>query len=221
MRPSWEIQAEMTDPQSKDSVWTKMNVLAAVLASLVALAGLLYTIRSGPASGAASSSSTQASSSTGAAASTVPTGTGTPNAPQPPSSAAERLSLTSLTPAAGGGNVTRKGTNLTMACGTNQSDDTFREIQYTLPATRHYAHFRARVQGGNGDADEQYTLSAFVRGQYVRANQTRQIAAATFGSGAVADLQGDLTDDLDTLVLRLVCHLPGASVTITDAGLTS
>jgi hypothetical protein len=108
-----------------------------------------------------------------------------------------------------------------MACGTNQSDDLFREIQYTLPATRHYPHLRASLHGGKGDADQQFTMSAFVRGQYVRADQTRKIAVAVFHPGADAELHGDLTDDVDTLVLRLECHLPGSSVTITGAALTS
>jgi hypothetical protein len=211
----------MTDPQPKDTVWTKLNVSAAVLAALVALAGLLYTIHSGAASGAASDPTTPASSSTQTSGAALSSGTSSSSTPQPPSSAPQGLSLTSLTLAAGAGNVTRSGATLTMACGTNQSDDLFREIQYTLPATRHYAHFRASVHGGKGDADQQFTMTAFVRGQYVRANQTRQIGTVTFGSGADADLHGDLTDDLDTLVLRLVCHLPGSSVTITGAALTS
>jgi hypothetical protein len=219
MWPSWETPAGMTDSQPKDTIWTKVNVLAAVLASLVALGGLLYTVRSSSASGAASSSSTSASSSTGAAASTAPTSMGTSSASQPLSSTTGALSLTSLTPAAGAGNVTRKGTNLTMACGTNQSDDLFREVQYTLPATRHFAHFQATVHGGIGDADQQFTVTAFVRGQYVRADQTREIGGVTFGPGANPDLRGDLTADVDTLVLRLQCHLPGAFVTITGAQL--
>jgi hypothetical protein len=211
----------MTDPQPNDSIWTKLNVSAAVLAALVGLAGLLYTIRSGPASGAASSSSTSASAATGVAPSTLPTVTRASSASQPPFAVTETLPLTRLTPAAGTGNVTRKGTNLTMACGTNQSDDRFREIQYSLPTTRHYPHFRMTVHGGDGDADQQFTLTAFVRGQYVRADQTRQIGTVSFRPGADARLQGDLTDDVDTLVLRLVCHLPGASVTISGAELTS
>src|SRR4051812_24093756 len=109
----------MTDPP-KDTIWTKINVSAAVLVALVALAGLLYTIRSGPASGAASSLAASGPSSSGPAAATLPPVTRTSIAPQPPAPVAETLSLTSLTPAAGGGNVTRKGTTLTMACGTNQ-----------------------------------------------------------------------------------------------------
>jgi hypothetical protein len=211
----------MPDPQPKDSIWTKVNVSAAVLAALVGLGGLIWTIHTSSASGATSGPTTSPSSSTGGSGSTGPTATGTSPSQVSALSPSESLPLTSLTPAAGAGNVTRKGTDLTMPCGTNQSDDLFREIQYSLPTTRHYPHFRATVHGGAGDADQQFTVTAFVRGQYVRADQTRQIATVTLRPGADGSLNGDLTDDVDTLVLRLVCHLPGASVTISGAALTS
>jgi hypothetical protein len=106
-----------------------------------------------------------------------------------------------------------------MPCGTNQSDDQYREIAYALPTTSHYQRFHAKVLGGAGEADQLFGVTVFARGQYVRADQTVAIASANLRPGDSGSLGGKLSDGADTLVLRLVCHLPGASITIDGADL--
>jgi hypothetical protein len=137
-----------------------------------------------------------------------PGGTTSAQAPAATTAASGRL-LTALQLRAGAGNikVTDGGRTVTMPCGTNNSEDTFREVEYWLRGA--YRGFTAQVEVSGVAAAEVRTQLEVLTDQVRRGNvvlsgaQTRPVSAGIEGGA--------------TLQLRLTCEQPNAVVTIRDA----
>jgi|tagenome__1003787_1003787.scaffolds.fasta_scaffold20976314_3 hypothetical protein len=104
-----------------------------------------------------------------------------------------------------------------MQCGTNQSDDRYREVEYSVPATTSFARFEAGLQtSADGSPDQRVGLQLFVRDQYARADQTVQEAVRTLAPNSTTTFAAQIPQGTAAVVLRLTCYLPGSSLRITD-----
>lgn len=181
----------------------RLAELATIISVPLAVIGLIVayvTLRTEVSNGRDADESRVASSDAAASAPVAPTATTTETA--------DRL-MTMLQLRAGAGNikVADGGRTVTMPCGTNNSEDTFREVEYWLRGA--YRSFTAQVEVSAVAAAEVHTQLEVLTDRVRRGNlvlsgaQTRSVSAAVDGGA--------------TLQLRLTCQQPNAVVTIRDA----
>jgi hypothetical protein len=104
-----------------------------------------------------------------------------------------------------------------MQCGTNQSDDRYREVEYSVPATTSFGRLEATLRASaDGGQDQRVALQVFVRDQYARADQTVQQAVKTLAPNGTEALTAPIPQGTAAVVLRLTCYLPGSSLRIID-----
>lgn len=149
------------------------------------------------------------------------TSTPTPPAPAPPTTTggtptpttqppATVRYLTELVPATGGGFVQRVGAHsLIMKCGTGESDDRFREVEYDIPRTG-YRSFRT-VARPTGRRETRIGVTLFVDG-VVRVDSVST-------AGGTGTLSAGI-DGAARLTLRITCDPGAASTTFVDPALT-
>ena len=147
----------------KESGWAKAGVTAGVIGALAAAAVFVFPTkdgRLGQTGGNSTSSSGTAQNRTTAA----------PN-PSLTSASYERH-LAELPLTQGGGVVTvLGGRDLSMPCGSGQSDDSYRQIEYELPGS--YTSFTTRATaGGKSDPEAKIGVEVFVRARQERSDRT-------------------------------------------------
>lgn len=118
--------------------------------------------------------------------------------------------LTELVPATGGGFVQRVGAHsLIMRCGTGESDDRFREVEYDLPRAG-YRSFRTATRP-TGQRETRIGITLFVDGVAKVDSVSTVGDTGTVGAGI---------DGAARLTLRITCDPGAASVTFTDPALS-
>lgn len=185
--------------------------IAAVVAAVVAIVGVVVAILAWqwpqpPPSGAPTASATGGTSSD-SSGSAVPPGD-QPTTAGPP---AVTRYLTQLTPAVGESFVRPAGPHaVSMQCGTNTTNDRYREVEYDLVGS--YRAFSA-VATSAGPVDPKSTtqIDVFVDGRLA----DRKITALGTRTVLAVDLDG-----ASRLTLGLACKSPAMSVTFADAGLS-
>jgi hypothetical protein len=139
--------------------------------------------------------------------------TATPN-PSPMSASYERH-LAELPLTQGGGAVTVVGgTDLSMPCGSGQSDDSYRQIEYELPDS--YASFTTRATaGGKADPEAKVGVEVFVRARQERSDRTLRAGRIVLQAAGSEPLTADITN-ARAILLRITCSVGTLSVTFTD-----
>lgn len=95
--------------------------------------------------------------------------------------------LSDLTPSVGAGFLHIEGEDLTISCPTNQSDDTYHEITYALPAA--YSEFTTSMTV-DGEADPEATASVQV---FIQRRADRNDIQVQVGDPVVLEQGGSMT----------------------------
>ena len=136
--------------------------------------------------------------------------------PNPPGAGApNERHLAELPLAQGGGAVRVVGTkNLSMPCGSGQSDDRYRQIEYELPGP--YASFTTRATaGGTADVEASVGVEVFVRARQERSDRTLKVGTIVLQANGSEPLTADITN-ARAVLLRITCSVSTLSVTFTD-----
>jgi hypothetical protein len=146
-------------------------------------------------------------------AQTTQNSTSTPNPSGTIATNERRLAELPLTQ---GGGVVKviDGTNLSMPCGSGQSDDQFRQIEFELPGP--YASFTTQVTAaGKADKETSVGVQVFVRARQERSDRTLEAARVVLAPKGSDPLTADITN-ARALLLRITCSVSTLSVTFTD-----
>lgn len=190
----------------KESGWAKAGVIAGVIGALAAAAVFVFPTkdgRLGQTGGNSTSSSGTAQNRT----------TATPN-PSLTSASYERH-LAELPLTQGGGVVTViGGRDLSMPCGSGQSDDSYRQIEYELPGS--YTSFTTRATaGGKSDPEAKIGVEVFVRARQERSDRTPRAGLIVLQAAGSGPLTADITN-ARAILLRITCSVSTLTVTFTD-----
>lgn len=190
----------------KESGWAKAGVIAGVVGALAAAAVFVFPTkdgRLGQTGGNSTSSSGTAQNRT----------TATPN-PSLTSTSYERH-LAELPLTQGGGVVTViGGRDLSMPCGSGQSDDSYRQIEYELPGS--YTSFTTRATaGGKSDPEAKIGVEVFVRARQERSDRTPRAGLIVLQAAGSGPLTADITN-ARAILLRITCSVSTLTVTFTD-----
>jgi hypothetical protein len=190
----------------KESGWTKISVIFGVLAALTAVAAFLLPT---PAINLLHLNVDKATPST----KTSQNPTSAPNSPgtgQPNERHVAELPL-----AQGGGAVSVVGgTDLSMPCGSGQSDDQYRQIEYVLPAA--YASFTTRATAmGKADEEARVGIQVFIRARQERSDRVLEVRRIDLQANGSESLTADITN-ARAILLRITCSASTLSVTFTD-----
>jgi cytoskeletal protein RodZ len=127
--------------------------------------------------------------------------------------------LAALTPITGQGLFQPKGNDLRLPCPTNQSDDRYREITYSLPAR--YAQFDTGMTvTGTADPEATAGIEVFIKHRLDRSDRQERVgepaALAQGASGTVSRPLGDAVQ----LTLRITCQTRTQAVVLTAPRIT-
>lgn len=190
----------------RESNWTKAGVIAGALGICATVAVFVWPTRDGrdEAERARQSHSATASQYP-ASASPNPSGT----------SALSERHLAELPFAQGGGAVSVvNGRDLSMPCGSGQSDDRYRQIEYELPGP--YTSFTTSVTTrGKADVEAQVGVQVFVRARQDRSDRTPEVGRTVLHPNGSEPLTADITD-ARAILLRITCSTSALTVTFTD-----
>jgi hypothetical protein len=196
---------ESTEEPKKESWWVKGGAIVGGLAALAAFLVFVIPTRDGrdEADRHRSPGPAQATQN----ATTTPPSTTETIAPK------ERH-LAELPLAQGGGVVEVAGRDLRMPCGSGQSDDRYREIEYELPGA--YTSFTTQATAaGKADPEARIGIEVFVRTRQERSDRIPRPAAIVVQANTSAPLTADITN-AETLLLRLTCSTSTLNVTFMD-----
>ncbi len=127
--------------------------------------------------------------------------------------------LADLTPKSGAGFLRTEGRDLSVSCPTNQSDDVFHEVSYTLPAP--YAQFAARMTvAGEADPEATASLQVFIQHRADRSDVQVQVGdPIVLKQEAGLDFTRPLGDAVQ-LTLRARCAANTQTVQLTAPRIT-
>jgi hypothetical protein len=129
--------------------------------------------------------------------------TGTAGAPLPKTGSEKtRVVLTVLTPSFGGGNIHRRGNNLTMPCASGESDDRLRTVEYNLLGRYSILQATLRVTRAR-DIDTALQISIFADG--------REVADSTLTMRAPSQLNVPVAGRQE-MKIQLVCQFPDSEI---------
>jgi hypothetical protein len=123
--------------------------------------------------------------------------------------------LAELPLAQGGGVVRVIGSrDLSLPCGSGQSDDRYRQIEYELPAA--YTSFTTRATAaGKADPEASVGVQVFVRAREEKSDRTREAARIVIPANRSRPMTADITD-ARAILLRITCSVSTLSVTLAD-----
>jgi hypothetical protein len=187
----------------RSKTWTKIGVIAGVVGAGAAVAVFVFPTRDGRderANGTHSAEATQNPTS----------------APSPSrASAPNERHLAELQLAQGGGAVNViDGRDLSMPCGSGQSDDRFRQIEYELPGP--YTSFTTRATGsGKADLEASVGVQVFVRARQEISDRTLEAGRVVLRGNGSEPLTADIAH-ARAILLRITCSVPTLNVSFTD-----
>jgi hypothetical protein len=192
-----------------DRNWTKFGVIATAIGAVATVVALLVFVI--PTRDGRDEAARDASPGT---AETTQKPTGTPASTTRPIASNERH-LAELPLAQGGGAVrVVDGRDLSMPCGSGQSDDRYREIEYQLPGA--YTSFTTQATaGGKADPEASIGIEVFVRTRQERSDRIPRPGAIAIKTSTSAPLTADITD-ATALSLRITCSASTLNVRFTD-----
>jgi hypothetical protein len=195
-----------TKKSKKESGWTKVSVICAVLGALAAVAAFLLPT---PVTNLFHLDVDKPTLS--AKSSQNPTGA--PNTPG--TDARNERHLAELPLAQGGGTVSVvRGRDLSMPCGSGQSDDQYRQIEYELPGP--YASFTTRATAaGKADEEASVGVQVFVRARQERSDRVLEAGRIVLQPNGSEPLTADITN-ARAILLRITCSVSSLNVTFTD-----
>ncbi len=101
-----------------------------------------------------------------------------------------------------------------MPCGSGQSDDRYRQIEYELPGP--YTSFTTSVTArGKADVEAQVGVQVFVRARQDRSDRTPEVGRTVLHPNGSEPLTADITD-ARAILLRITCSTSALTVTFTD-----
>jgi hypothetical protein len=123
--------------------------------------------------------------------------------------------LAELPLAQGGGSVSvvdRR--DLSMSCGSGQSDDRYRQIEYELPGP--YTSFTTRATAhGKADVEARVGVQVFVRARQERSDRTLEGGRTVLKTNGSEPITADITN-ARAILLRITCSTSTLTVTFTD-----
>ena len=189
----------------RSETWTKIGVIAGVVAAGAAVAVFVVPTRDGR------NETDRANTTQSAEATQNPT-----SAPNPSrASAPNERHLAELPLAQGGGAVkVNGGRDLEMPCGSGQSDDQYRQIEYALPAA--YASFATHATAsGKADREASVGVQVFVRARQERSDRTLEAGRTVLPANGSGPLTADITN-ARAILLRITCSASTLTVTFSD-----
>jgi hypothetical protein len=195
---------ESEEESTKESGWVKAGAIAGVAAALAAILVFFIQTRDGR-DEAARDNSPAGTTQLPTTAPTIPSVTVAPN---------ERH-LAELPLAQGGGAVrVIDGRDLSMPCGSGQSDDRYRELEYELPGA--YTSFTTQATaGGKADPEASIGIEVFVRTRQERSDRIPRPSAIVVKANGSAPVTANITD-AKALLLRITCSASTLNVRFTD-----
>jgi hypothetical protein len=196
----------------EESKWTKAVRLAKVIGAFIGVIGalaaaavFLFPTRDGRDQAARDNSTSSAEKTQNP--------TSAPNTPG--AGASNERHLAELSLAQGGGAVRVIGAkDLSMPCGSGQSDDRYRQIEYELPGP--YTSFTTRATaGGKADVEASVGVEVFVRARQERSDRTLKVGTIVLQANRSEPLTADITD-ARAILLRITCSASTLNVTFTD-----
>ena len=123
--------------------------------------------------------------------------------------------LAELPLAQGGGSVSVvDGRDLSMPCGSGQSDDRYRQIEYELPGP--YTSFTTRATArGKADVEASVGVQVFVRARHERSDRTLEGFRTVLKTNGAEPITADITN-ARAILLRITCSASTLTVTFTD-----
>jgi hypothetical protein len=203
LRPDDQWGAKL-NAAGQDAWWMKIGVIFTVIGAVAA--ATVFFVRTADGRGPDSSNPTSS-----AATSERPT-----NAPNPSETrASNERHLAELPLAQGGGVVKVIGSrDLSLPCGSGQSDDRYRQIEYELPAA--YRSFTTLARAaGKADPDASVGVQVFVRAREEKSDRTREAARVVIPANESQPVTADITD-ARAILLRITCSVSALSVTLAD-----
>jgi hypothetical protein len=171
-----------TKKSKKESGWTKVSVICAVLGALAAVAAFLLP--------------------------TPVTNLFHLDVDKPTLSAKSSQNPT------GAPNTPGTDADLSMPCGSGQSDDQYRQIEYELPGP--YASFTTRATAaGKADEEASVGVQVFVRARQERSDRVLEAGRIVLQPNGSEPLTADITN-ARAILLRITCSVSSLNVTFTD-----
>ena len=123
--------------------------------------------------------------------------------------------LAELPLAQGGGSVSVvDGRDLAMPCGSGQSDDRYRQIEYELPGP--YTSFTTLATArGKADVEARVGVQVFVRARQERSDRTLESGRTVLKTDGSEPITADITN-ARAILLRITCSTSTLTVTLTD-----
>ena len=122
--------------------------------------------------------------------------------------------LAELPLAQGGGAVQVSGRDLSMPCGSGQSDDQYRQIVYELPGP--YTSFTTDATAkGKADVEASVGVQVFVRARQEKSDRTLEARRIALTANTSQPLTADVAD-ARAILLRITCSASTLNVTFTD-----
>jgi hypothetical protein len=101
-----------------------------------------------------------------------------------------------------------------MPCGSGQSDDQYRQIEYELPGP--YASFTTRATvDGKTDVEASVGVQVFLRARQERSDRTPEARRIAVKVNTSEPLTADITN-ARAILLRITCSASTLNVTFTD-----
>lgn len=180
-----------------------VGAAAGVIGAVAATAVFVIPSADGRGDGPAAAPSRVTPAST--APSAFPSAAPATSGPAPAGSPAAARPLASLVPTAGVDSVRADGDDLALACPSNQSDDSFREVSYPLPAR--YTSFASGIRvAGDGDPEALAGISVFIQHRVDRSDNLEQVGTPiALTVGASSSFTRPLGDAVQ-LTIRVQCQ---------------
>jgi hypothetical protein len=208
-----EVKVSKEEPKNqseKESKWTKRATVAGAIFGLIGAlaAALVFVLPTKDGRNEAARAQATRSPDTPQNPNTVPRTSSTTMAPN------ERH-LADLPLAKGGGVVKiidRR--DLSMPCGSGQSDDRYREIEYELPGP--YTSFITQAGAvGRADAEASVGVQIFIRARQDRSDRTLEVGSIRVQANGSETLAADITN-ARAILLRITCSTSTLTATFTD-----
>ena len=201
-----------SEEESKKKFWSRTGVIATLVGTLVGLVGAIAAAavffvptRDGR------DEADRAKSTVSANTTQNPSGR-----PENPSGASEQTErhLAELPLAQGGGSVSAVGRDLSMPCGSGQSDDRDRQLEYELPGPYSSFTTRATVRG-KADVEARVGIQVFVRARQEKSDRTLEAGRTVLKINGSEPITADITN-ARAILLRITCSTSTLTVTFTD-----
>jgi hypothetical protein len=209
-------EVKESEEESKKKFGSRAGVIATVLGTIFGLAGAIAAAavffvptRDGRDEADRAKSTVSAD--------TTQNPSGSPANPSEPSESTERH-LAELPLTQGGGSVSVVGRDLSMPCGSGQSDDRDRQFEYELPGPYTSFTTRATVRG-KADVEAKVGIQVFVRARQERSDRTLEAGRTVLKTNGSEAITADITN-ARAILLRITCSTSTLNVTFTDPRIT-